>query len=236
MKKSIIPALAAALVLTAACNDTTGRHELTIVHPSQGFNIHYADAHIDSIAFITHDSWSLTTTHPEWLQIDGPASGTINHSDEMRYLVVSHLKLTPNATQHTRQGQIAVSSYDYKALANYFQLGHLNISRPTPTIETFLPGTNMPDSVSFCLADSALAVADSICFATERSWQLVPHDPAPQWLTLHTTEGFSGRNTVHFTLQPNSSPLERTATLSLIAGPIENIITICQKGQKPEGK
>ena len=138
----------------ASCGDMD-QHQLMIAYPAQGYSILFADQTVDSISFLTFDSWKIIIHNNEWIRVTGDESGTIKHDNDKRYWVTTELEFAPNTNRHSRIGAVEVQSYDYQVGARYLQFGHLDITRPSAKVETKLPNSTIPDSVSFCLADNA---------------------------------------------------------------------------------
>lgn len=221
----------------ASCGEQS-QHQLMIGYPAQGYSILHADEVEDSIMFVTFDSWKVTPYQSEWMRVVGNDNGTIKHDDAKRYWITVFLDILPNTSAHTRIGTVSVRSYEYEVGARYIQYGHLDIFHPTAKAEKFMPGSTIPDSVSFCLADSALIATDSLCFRVQNRWTLEFVGEQPEWVKPDTLEGRAGRNRVNLTFEANPDTAARHAVLRLTSGKgnyaISNDIDIVQYGRKKE--
>lgn len=218
----------------ASCGEQD-HHELWIAYPSQGYSILFADQRVDSISFVTFDSWKINPRE-EWIKVNGQSYGTINHSNEKRYWITSELEFAQNTTGHSRIGTVDVQSYDYQVGAMYLQFGYLDITHPSPKAEKFYSDTTIPDSVSFCLtADSTLTPVDSLSFYAHDGWEIAYKEGAEtEWLTVGKTRGRDGKNSVELKFQENPDTASRHTILLLTSGRVTNEIKVVQPGKKKE--
>ncbi len=217
----------------ASCNEE-GRHQLSIVYPAQGYRILHADEVADSIMFVTFDSWKVTAYQSDWIRVTHNEKGTIQNDGVSAHIITSDLQFAPNATRHSRIGWVTINSYEYQVGAKYLQYGHLDINRPSAKAETFMSGSTIPDSVSFCLADSSYTTADSLCFRVQNHWELEFVDEQPEWISADKMYGHSGRNRVNLTFQANPDTTARRTKVRLTSGRVSNDIEIVQHGRKKE--
>lgn len=217
----------------ASCGDMD-QHQLMIAYPAQGYSILFADQTVDSISFMTFDSWKIISHNNDWIRVNGDGSGSIKHDINKRYWITSELEFAPNTTNHSRIGVVEVQSYDYQVGAKYLQFGHLDITRPSAKVETLLTGSTIPDSVSFCLADSAFILTDSLCFYVHNRWKLVRKngDEQVDWVQFDKEEGSAGRSRLIVTFQENKDTTDRSVVFELKSGKVSNDITIKQFGRK----
>lgn len=217
----------------ASCNEQ-GQHQLLIAYPAQGYSILYADETIDSISFLTFDSWRVIPRESEWIRLTGDDHGNIKHDDTKRYWITCELQFKQNNTNATRLGTVEVFSYEYSVGANYLQYGHLEISHPAPDVVTLRPGSTIPETVSFCVSDSAFVRSDSLCFRVRDRWKLTCKDNAelPSWVTLSKTEGTMGKHKIDIAFEENLSVDPRSVVLQLTSGNVTNDIKIEQLGRK----
>ena len=217
----------------ASCGDMD-QHQLMIAYPAQGYSILFADQTVDSISFLTFDSSKIIIHNDEWIRVTGDESGTIKHDNDKRYWVTTELEFAPNTNRHSRIGAVEVQSYDYQVGARYLQFGHLDITRPSAKVETKLPNSTIPDSVSFCLADSAFILTDSLCFDVHNAWELVRKDNGEQvdWVKFDKQYGKPGRNRLIVTFEENEDTTDRSVVFELKSGRVSNDITIKQFGRK----
>ena len=128
---------------------------------------------------------------------------------------------------------VEVFSYEYSVGAKYLQYGHLDISHPEAEVEKFREGSTIPETVKFCLTDSAFVPSDSLCFNVHQRWNLAYKDgQAPSWLKISEMEGTPGKNTLELTFEENLSTEPRSTVLLLTSGRVTNEIKIEQLGRK----
>ena len=217
----------------ASCGDMD-QHQLMIAYPAQGYSILFADQTVDSISFLTFDSWKIIP-HANWISLTGDNEGGIKYDYAKRYWITSELKFEPNTTNRTRLGAVEVISYEYHTGATYYQYGHLDIYRPIPKVEKYYKDSRLiPDSVSFCLADSAFILTDSLCFDVHNAWELVRKDNGEQvdWVKFDKQYGKPGRNRLIVTFEENEDTTDRSVVFELKSGRVSNDITIKQFGRK----
>ncbi len=222
-------------LFVASCGEQS-QHQLMIGYPAQGYSILHADEVEDSIMFLTYDSWKVASYQTDWMRVDGNDHGNIKHDDTKRYWITVFLAFLPNTTNPSRLGTMSVRSYEYEVGARYLQYGHLDISRPVAEVEKFMSGSTIPDSVSFCLTDSASISTDSLCFRVQNRWTLEFVGEQPEWVKPDAFEGRAGRNRVNLTFEANPDTTARRAVLRLTSGKgdyaVSNDINIVQKGRK----
>lgn len=233
MKNTGILLLACSLLtFLFSCVHDPERHQLTPIE--QPF-IHYADETIDSLRFYTFDSWTATS-QTDWISIESDSYANVNYDYTTRYLCRVIVSFKPNTTGKTRVGSVLVNSYDYSYSAPFVQLGLLNITHPTYSVDTLNTNDSwldkqarIPEVAHFELIDSAHWTNDSICFTVQKNWDLVPvGETEPDWLTLDKRTDIAGKHTVKLTLTENLDTIGRETTLRLTSGKVSNLITVRQ--------
>lgn len=221
-----------AALLGQSCVSEPQNHHLSILYPNG--KIYYADHEEDSVVFLTFDSWKVRSMQSDWLTITTNDSYNFNYSNDVFYRFSVLTKLKPNTTNHTRLGELMVTSYEYTTSALYPQVGFLNITRPAHKVER-MHDLLIPDSVSFTLTDSADVQFDSICFNVSGNWKLdFAEDADRSWLMLDATEGVAGKKCVVLNLQPNVATEPRETRLVLTCKGVENEIVVRQQAAKKE--
>ena len=233
MKTKLLAAFAmAGGLFVTSCGDMD-QHQLMIVYPAQGYSVLYADESADSISFVTFDSWRVRPNEPDWIRLTGEETGNIKYDNTKRYWITCELEFAPNTSNKTRLGTVEVFSYEYSVGAKYLQYGHLDISHPEAEVENFREGSTIPETVKFCLTDSAFVPSDSLCFNVHQRWNLAYKDgQAPSWLKISEMEGTPGKNTLELTFEENLSTEPRSTVLLLTSGRVTNEIKIEQLGRK----
>lgn len=226
MKKTLLLACSL-LPFFASCIGDPDTHQLTPIE--QSFVL-YADQTVDSLRFYTFDSWTVTP-QVDWITIDGDSHQDITYDFTKCYLCRAFVRIKPNTTGKTRSGSVLVQSYDYSYSAPFVQLGLLNVSHPTFTVDSWLDEpSKIPSVAHYELIDSAHWVADSICFTVQNDWNLEFEDAtAPDWLLFDKSTDIKGVHRVHLTLAENTDTENgRVATLRLTSGMVSNLITVRQ--------
>lgn len=237
MKKVILPlCLLFVGLMFQSCIKDVENHELRIEHPN-GISVLFADDVRDSLSFFTFDSYKLRSS-VDWINLPHESSRQLTYDPNKYYFCISYLDIKKNDTGKSRYGSVVVDSYEYSAVAMYFQYSFLNIYKPAGQIESYFPDTNhsLPDSVSFTLADSASVELDSICFNVRDSWKLSLVENDVDWITLSSEKGGPGANSVQLEFMPNISTEDRQATLRLTSSGISNDIVVKQYGKVEEEK
>lgn len=218
-----------AALLTQSCLKEAENHYLAIQHPDA--NVFYADHTSDSVAFLTFDNWKVRSLQ-DWIKLTTNDSYNFNFANQTLYRFSVKLSLEPNTTQKIRVGEVMVNSYDYTTYALFPQVGFLNITSPAPYVERWY-NRQLPDSVSFTLADSSFVEHDSICFNVSGDWTLKYAEGADSsWTELSEDQGGAGKNNVRLTLQPNEATEPRETKLLLSCKGVENEIVVRQYAKK----
>ncbi len=127
MKKILFALVPCAALLFAACGDSKFEYHQTNFWPQkpQGIRV-YADQQKDTIRLQSLDSWTLTSTAPEWLTVT-PTECNVQAGYSASTLLT--LTMEKNATGQPRYASIDVKAYD-KISMPVVQLPFLNIIQP----------------------------------------------------------------------------------------------------------
>lgn len=219
---------AACLSFFSSCtkNDVEN-HNIVIEYPYNNIRIMYADHAEDSIVFQTFDSYVTSPYNSDWITVTAGSSYDVTYDPYNLYYFKSLLSFTPNTTGQTRYGYVRVDSYGKNVVAAYVQLGFLNITHPAPVYPA--SSSVIPDSAVFELQASADQQADSLCFTVAQPWTLsFPAGADQSWLTPDKTSGKKGHNNIAVSIAANTGSEQRTTSLVLNSGGVENVITVIQ--------
>ena len=229
VKCSFAIGMAALSALVASCMKDPDNHMLDVIYPKP-YSVLFADQTRDSIIFSTFDGYTLHS-YADWIDIVGEKSENINHDDYSLYTFTRWLEATPNTTGGTRSAVVGVNSYEYSSGARYYQLGYVNIYHPSPRCKDFV-FSNIPDTVTFSMADSANVTLDSVCFVVEDDWVLsvsAEEGSVPSWIRLDNEAGAEGENKVYVSMEPNKDmENDRKATLLMQTSGISHSIGVTQ--------
>lgn len=234
MKKNTTISLAVGCILAlfASCSSEAEIHQLT---PFASSAVHFADQTVDSLQFLTTDSWTVLPQN-DWIGTRGITSGTISNATGVNYLVTVPVEMKPNTSGRTRTGSVLVKSGEFSFSMPFVQLGILEITHPVFTAEKWLDrGHGIPEEASFVLTDSAHWTVDSLCFNVQGNWDLeFAEQPAPEWVSFDKSTDLRGRYKVNISLTPNlDSDNGRETKLRLTTDApgdvrVSNIITVRQ--------
>lgn len=204
MKKNTTISLAfgCILALFASCSSDAEVHQLS---PFSASTVHFADQLVDSLQFLTTDSWTAQSQN-DWISTKGVTSGTVANSYGTRYFVTVPIEMKPNATGRTRTGSVVVNSHEFSFNMPFVQLGILEITHPAFTAEKWLDvSRGIPAEASFVLTDSAHWTVDSLCFNVHGNWDLeFAEQPNPDWIAVDKSTDLPGRYKVNLSLTPNT--------------------------------
>lgn len=228
-RKKVLYFVSALSLLTcfSSCDKDMDNHILDVVYPKP-FNVLYADQTGDSIIFTTFDSYSIRS-YAEWISVYGDPSFSFNYDSSNLYSFKRYLNISPNASGHTRSGIVGVNSYEYSTGARYYQVGYVDITHPYPNATSYVI-SNIPDSVSFALTDSANVYVDSLVFNVQDFWDLsFDSSDDATWIGLDVNHGQGGARCVHISMQPNKDMVnDRNVTLILTTSGVVNKINVRQ--------
>lgn len=220
IRNSSMIVAASALLLFAACDKKENSYDFAqILAPAGGMSVTYADATADTLRFATTYDWSLTI-QGDWLSV---ASDSLQGAVPKGYYKVERVNvhLDANRTGQDRTGYIFFNADGKQLQAIFVQRGYLNVLRPAR------------ESDSYLLPDSATQKSDSIVFTTYAdgwtlSWQ---GEQQPDWVAVDAESPLTGRrgtHVAHVVLQPNTTEVERRATLLLESAGVKAPIVISQ--------
>ena len=219
--KKIVFYMGLIAMMAVACSKGNETHNSTIVRPSPNSTLWvWADQKWDSIAFVTTESYTLTSTE-SWCTIPEGREAVHNpYSNTFVSYLVPIQFIEANTTGEGRYVQINVNAGDYSIVASIYQSQYLNITRPSRN--TYYP---------YELNELTVAASENITevkFTTFDSWTLAVQDGS--WITLPTeSTGASGSHAVSVTLSSNTGSTERRDTLLLTSRGVTNKIPVLQK-------
>ncbi len=201
--------LGLSLSLTS-CFEDNGEHYTEILYPKGGVKSLYADQTLDSLVFVTFDSWTMDTVYGN-LPNDDKLAVAFNPEDKAGIVQKDHYmrKCIPftfmtNATDTIRQVMFNVKSYGTVFSATYKQMHFHNFERPKRR------------EFKLELTDSATCKADSLIFTTYADWNLKVKDAEnTPWLRLGTESGKKGKHIVRLNMDENTEKNSRRATIIL---------------------
>lgn len=207
-----------------SCDKKTEYHYTAIYYPTvKGFV--YADQTLDSINFVTFDSWQLTCD-AAWLHIpENMQGGNVPEG----YFIQPSVPLTfePNTTGESRTALVNLHANGNVLSTLYEQLPYLNVIYPARRN-------------SLCeLTDSAFVTTDSLIFQAHGMWKVEFKDTDAEWITWEEgtlKQGAPGRNKLVFNMQENRMPEERKAVIRLTSNGVADSVMIVQLPPKTENQ
>ncbi len=237
MKKLLLATLLGVLSLTA-CESENEFHQTSF---DKSGIVMYADQVVDSVLLFYSDNWTATLADGSWvnlLSVTKNDQGTIVSSEKVGMLsgtsqkdalLIStpiYVTAEPNATGVMRYATLNVSSHENASIM-ITQLPMLNVTYP---YYRFKEGTEI-SSENLIYEDDLVASSTEgkvIC-TIYREGATLTSDAA--WCTPEISDLSVGTNTIMLILEPNTTPLLRTATLTLTSGGVSMPITINQAGK-----
>lgn len=232
MKKISSLLLLAVALCFAACSESSYEFHQTYFFPQQpGGKVMYADQTLDSTRVVSYDSWTLQTTS-DWLSLT-PTEQNIPSGYGMNTLVT--LRCTPNTAGDTRHSAILLKSFDSLAM-DVYQTGWLNITWPSP-VYTNKPeseggvatGTLMDKRTTFAMTLSADTTSMKVKFRVYADGATLASDAS--WLSHKDTVYAAGAHEALLAVEPNATPVDRTAMLTLTSNGVSTPIKVTQKGK-----
>lgn len=228
MKKMLF--LLAATSLLTACVKDSENHYVNIVSPAGGtMGAVYADQTLDSIVFLTTDSYRCTYS-ASWMSIKSNASKNLKNYFQTIYPISLPVSFEINTSGAARTATISIQSYgnnwDQQITTGFVQFGWPNIERPSAYI-TYQG--SLPDKAEFDLVVPASEITDSLIFNVRDSWTLEGNGA---FATPASQSGKSGRNKVMLSLQPNTAKEKRTDKFVLTTSGVSTTITVTQQAAK----
>lgn len=229
--------LAFLLMFFASCNKESYRHQISIVYPNGG-KVLYADETVDSVCFLTYDSYSVTSFNSPWVKVlnssDYPSSKRLLNNYYSCYYVRVNLEFEPNTTQECRYGYVNIRSYDneeWDETSTHYLLQFCwhDIAHPAPAY-TYNDNRQIT-GCRFESKDSAMQVVDTLRFYAHDKWTLT--QPEGSFVTSPVTSGNAGAQTLILAVEPNSQDEKRSVELKLKSanGP-ETPVIFTQEGKK----
>lgn len=193
-----------------SCFENTGDHYTEILYPASGMKALYADQTVDSLVFVTIDSWKLDTAYNNIPQ-DRKLFFSIDPSDfsgneDAKYIVTKSVKLefAPNTTDTSKIAGLNIKAYDRNFSAVYEQKHFHDIERPRRL------------NYEFLLTDTAGTTMDSIIFKAYDNWSMKIKDAEQKsWIRIANPEGSKGNQVVKINMDKNETQSNRDATIIL---------------------
>lgn len=220
MRNFLSSLLMLATVLFASCDEVEQNYHSTfIVYPETGASVLYADQTVDSLRFVTYDSWTLDLDG-DWTSMkDEDRVGELKPG----YYAVGFAEFTfePNTTDKNRDCHAVLKSYGRTFRVLYRQLANLHITHPMET----------PDG-TFKSSVSAKTLSYTFNFVPNSNWTMAFVGEKPDWVNWKegtTLSGKAGECKSEVTLEENKDYEDRSFTVRLTSNGISNDITITQK-------
>lgn len=206
-------------VLFVSCDEAEQNYHSTfIVYPETGASVLYADQTVDSLRFVTYDSWTLDLGS-DWASMDeDDRTGTLLPG----YYAVgfSEFAFEPNDTGKSRDCYAVLKSYGRTFRVLYRQLPFLHITHPTEFEGVFKSTV------------SAKTLAYTFNFIPNSDWTMEFVGEKPDWVDWKdgtTLSGKAGDCKSEVVLEENKIYEDRSFTVRLTSNGISNDITITQK-------
>lgn len=186
MKKiTLLGALACFAMLFSACNDESYQHRVAVVYPEGAMGFVYADQTVDSITFLTFDTYryyAVSSNPDNFISIsEKNASQKIDNVYYQGYYVTLPVYFKANDTTSPRLGYVAVDSksemddWSGTTYGTYFQANWHCISKPSPNYK-YNKDNSLIESCSHVMRDSAYQVTDTLQFYAYDKWTLASAD------------------------------------------------------------
>lgn len=194
--------LLAGLALTfSACVKDSYQHYVEVVSPQGGQGFIYADQTIDSVTFVTFDSYHYyphSSNPSNFISVDEAlASKKIMNNYWQGHYFTLPVFFKPNTTEDCRLGHVAIESksemddWNATTYATYLQCTWHCIEKPAPRYKYNKENT-MVNGCDHLMLDSALQVADTIRFYPYDKWTITSSNP--DVIKPTTTAGGQFRN------------------------------------------
>lgn len=222
-----------ALGLATACSESTNEyHESTFYPNNPEGRILYADQTVDSVYFISLDSWKLTESFVNsspWFTAS-PKEVTIPANANVHARI--DIQTTTNTTGETRYGALNVVTTFAKfgtLSMPVRQTGWLEVSLPAPvfaanakrpTFSTSLTASGAKARLAFRLYDTDIATHS---LTSDAEWFVIPEANA---------QPADGLTNLTIEIPDNTSTEARMATITLTSAGITEKITYTQDGKK----
>lgn len=188
MKKnfSLLGLMAGVAMLLTSCNTDSYTHQISIVHPVGEDGFIYADQTLDSIQFLTFDSYHYYANplnSDKFITVDEEnSSKKIQNSPYACWQISLPVFFKPNTTSAPRLGYVTVDCKsemdDWQATvhATYFQTNWHCIEKPAPRYN-YSKDNAMMESCDHVMRDSAYQVVDTIKFYPFDKWTVESANP-----------------------------------------------------------
>lgn len=223
MKKLALAfSLFSSLLFFNSCANESEYH-YTAIHYPRVKSVLYADQTLDSISFVTFDTWMLKT-NDEWIHIpENKLYGEV----PVGYYIRTSVPVTfdPNTTGESRMTVLNLLAHGNVLSTSYEQLAYLNVIHPFRKDGAFL------------LEDSAFVETDSLVFYAHGPWKVELVGEQLDWLVWQEgtpSTGQKGRQKLVFGMQKNQAENERKAVLRLTSNGVTDDITVVQLPPKKE--
>lgn len=224
MKKSL-SILALAALIAGACSDADNEiHRTTVLAPSNGSKMVFADQTRDSLKYETTEQHTILST-ASWCKPDISFLNDIKIYDHSIYTLITDVAFEPNTTGELRTATLMIVAEQCSAATMYCQVPYLAVSRPTRLV-------NMQtlDAFTYELTDSAHFTTDSVTFYVYGDWSLTPQ--SGEWVSVERMQGMKGQQTVRLTLTPNTTDANRRDTLLLRSNGVTDKLPLLQLAAK----
>lgn len=220
MKKSLSIIAVAALIAGACSKADNEMHRTTILYPTNGSLMVFADQTLDSLKYETTDQHTLFST-ASWCVPDNDFLNDFKMYDHSIYSLMSFVTFEPNTTGKQRTATVMILGEKCSAAAMYCQVPYLAVSRPTRMVHM-----QNYDAYTYELTDSAHFTTDSVCFYVYGDWSLTPKKG--EWVRVQRMQGMKGQQTVRLNLTPNTTGADRRDTLLLESNGVVDSLPLLQ--------
>lgn len=221
-KITLLSLLAGAAMLFTACDKESYQHQVAIVVPQGNMGFIYADQVLDSITFLTFDSyryWAVSTNPDNFISIsEKESSMKIQNVYYQCWSFTLPVYFKPNTTDNPRLGYVAVESksemddWAGTAYATYFQANWHCISKPAPNYQ-YNKEQTLIESCDHLMRDTAYQVTDTLEFYAFDNWSLASADTTI--IAPKTTSGNTGWQKVACDVSKNLTSDTIRTTLQL---------------------
>ncbi len=218
--KKLLFVFGLATLAFVGCKNEVENHQTWLVRPSSGTSVMtYADQKLDSICFMTTESYTLTSS-VDWCKIPEGFKSLKNPYTNTLVISSVPVQLEANTTGEGRMALINIAAGENTITATVYQYPFLCITYPVRGL--------MDGVLSELLVPSKTLTAE-VNFTTFDSWTLVPKDGT--WLHVDTKgqSGSEGEHKVSLTLDANDSGEIRRDTLLLTSRGVTDKIPVAQE-------
>ena len=224
MKKTLSILALAALLASACSKADSEMHRTSVIYPSSGTAVVFADQTRDTLRYVTTEPHSIISTG-SWCKPDNSFLNDFTILENSLYTLVANIDFEPNTTGEMRAATVTVLGTQCSASAIYCQVPYLAVLRPTRMVNT-----QTLEAITYELTDSAHHTTDSVAFFTYGDWSLTPQ--SGEWVSVQRMQGMKGENTVRLTLTPNTTDADRRDTLFLTSNGVTDKLPLLQLARK----